>query len=195
MKIYISGKITGLNYADVESKFKDAQELLTNIGFDVINPLNNGLTKEHSWEQHLGKDIELLLQCDAIYMMDNWMNSIGARIEYQTAVEMNKDILFESKVVVQERIVLLIQRAIHEVTGMKFNEYTTKSHKRDGFFARMLFVYHCRRNQMKLSEIAGYICRDYYSIIYMLKKYDSEKQFNPNFRQLVELVEIILSKN
>lgn len=79
-------------------------------------------------------------------------------------------------------------------TGMKFNEYTTKSHKRDGFFARMLFVYHCRRNRMKLVEIAKYVHRDHSSMVYSLKKYDDEKKFNPNFRVLAEKVESILNK-
>lgn len=62
MRIYISGRITGLDYANVEAKFQDAQDLLSDIGFEVVNPLNNGLTKEHSWEQHMDKDFELL--CD-----------------------------------------------------------------------------------------------------------------------------------
>ena len=194
MKIYISGKITGLDYADVEAKFQDAQDLLSDIGFEVVNPLNNGLTKEHSWEQHMVKDFELLLPCDAIYMMDNWQDSIGARIEHRTAFEMNKDIWFESNVVSLEKTVLRIQNAVHEATGMKFNEYTTKSRKRDGFFARMLFVYHCRRNRMKLVEIAKYVHRDHSSMLHLLKKYEDEKKFNPNFRVLAEKVESILNK-
>lgn len=194
MKIYISGKITGLDYADVETKFQDAQNLLSDIGFEVVNPLNNGLTKEHSWEQHMVKDFELLLPCDAIYMMDNWQDSTGARIEHRTAFEMNKDIWFESNVVSLEKTVLRIQNAVHEATGMKFNEYTTKSRKRDGFFARMLFVYHCRRNRMKLVEIAKYVHRDHSSMLHLLKKYEDEKKFNPNFRVLAEKVESILNK-
>lgn len=194
MLIYISGKITGLDYADVEAKFQDAQDLLSDIGFEVVNPLNNGLTKEHSWEQHMVKDFELLLPCDAIYMMDNWQDSTGARIEYRTAFEMNKDVWFESNIVSLEKMVLRIQNAVHEATGMKFNEYTTKSRKRDGFFARMLFVYHCRRNRMKLVEIAKYVHRDHSSMLHLLKKYDDEKKFNPNFRVLAEKVESILNK-
>jgi len=194
MKIYLSGKITGLDYEYVEAKFQDAHNLLSDIGFEVVNPLNNGLTKEHSWEEHMIKDFELLLPCDAIYMMDNWRESTGARIEYQAAYEMNKDVWFESNVVNLEKIVMRIQNAIHEATGMKFNQYTTKSRKRDGFFARMLFVYHCRRNRMKLVEIAKYVRRDHSSMLHLLKKYDEENKFNPNFRVMAEKVESILSK-
>jgi hypothetical protein len=113
MRIYISGRITGLDYANVEAKFQDAQDLLSDIGFEVVNPLNNGLTKEHSWEQHMDKDFELLLPCDAIYMMDDWQDSTGARIEYQTASEMNKDVWFESNIVSLEKMVLRIQNAVH----------------------------------------------------------------------------------
>lgn len=194
MKIYISGKISGLDYADVVAKFQDAQDLLSEIGFDVVNPLNNGLTQSHSWEQHMVCDFGLLLSCDAIYMLDNWQDSTGAKIEYHTAVEMNKDVWFESNIVSTEKTVLRIQNAVHEATGMKFNEYTTKSRKRDGFFARMLFVYHCRRNRMKLVEIAKYVHRDHTSMLHLLKKYDDEIKYNPNFRVLAEKVESILNK-
>ena len=95
MKVYISGKISGLEYSEVEKKFNDAQRLLEAKGFEVVNPLNNGLSKEHPWEQHLVRDIDMLLPCGAIYMLDNWDTSVGARIEYDVAVRMSKNIFFE----------------------------------------------------------------------------------------------------
>lgn len=99
MRIYISGKITGLNYADVLKKFNDAQDLLESLGFEVINPLNNGLSQSHTWRQHIVRDIEMLLPCEAIYMLDNWIDSIGAGIEYDIALRTGKDVWFETNVV------------------------------------------------------------------------------------------------
>lgn len=194
MRIYISGKITGLNYADVLKKFNDAQDLLESLGFEVINPLNNGLSQSHSWRQHIVRDIEMLLPCEAIYMLDNWIDSIGAGIEYDIALRTGKDVWFETNVVRNQKNVLKIQNAIHEVTGMKFNEYTTKSRKRDEFFARMLFVYHCRQHKMKLTSIAKYVHRDHTSMLHLLKKYDDETRYNPNFRVLAQRVDSILNK-
>ena len=42
MRIYISGKISGLPYKEAEQRFEDAEALLTELGFEVINPLKNG---------------------------------------------------------------------------------------------------------------------------------------------------------
>lgn len=134
MRIYISGKITGLPQDEARQKFADAQALLDRIGFEAVNPMEKGLPADATWEQHMVKDFELLLSCDAIYMMDNWIDSKGAQIEYDVANRLGKDVWFESNVRRDNAIVMRIQNAIHEVTGLQFNEYITKSRKRDGFF-------------------------------------------------------------
>lgn len=187
MKIYISGKITGLDYADVEAKFQDAQDLLSDIGFEVVNPLNNGLTKEHSWEQHMVKDIELLLPCDAIYMMNNWKNSNGASIEYDIAKRMNKYMLYE----VYNATANKIQIAIYEVMGISFNQLISRNRKRDYFYARMIFAFHCNNNGINPME---HIPFDRTMLYHYLQKYNDEKKFNPNFRVLAEKVESIVNK-
>ena len=143
MKIYISGKISGLPYEEVKTRFGDCQALLESIGFVVVNPITMGLHKEATWEQHMVKDIELLLSCDAIYMMDNWTESTGAGIEYDIAFRLGKDIWFESSFARDNRNVMRIQNAIHEVMGLKFSDYIGKSRKRDASYARMIFVHHC----------------------------------------------------
>ena len=122
MRIYVSGKISGLPYEDVKTRFDDCQELLESIGFEVINPITMGLRQEATWEQHMVKDIELLLSCDAIYMMDNWTESTGAGIEYDIAFRLGKDIWFESSFARDNRNVMRIQNAIHEVMGLKFSD-------------------------------------------------------------------------
>lgn len=98
MKIYISGKISGLPYGEVERKFADAEELLVSIGFEVVNPLRNGLPEKEEWIKHLCKDIELLHGCGAIFMLDNWRDSRGARHEYNFALEEGKKVYFESSI-------------------------------------------------------------------------------------------------
>jgi hypothetical protein len=194
MKIYISGKISGLPFSEVKAKFQAVQDFLEDLDFEVVNPMNNGLTKDDTWEQHMINDIVMLLPCEAIYMLDNWTDSVGASIEYDIAMRTGKDVWFESRIVRNQRVVLKIQNAIHEVTGMKFNEYITKSRKRDGFFARMLFVYHCRQERMKLTTIAQYVHRDHTSMLYLLKKYEDETKYNPTFRELAQKVDNILNR-
>lgn len=194
MKIYLSGKITGLPQQETREKFADAQALLEEIGLEAVNPMEKGLSNELSWEQHMVKDIELLFSCDAIFMMDNWIDSKGAQIEYDIANRLGMEIYFESKIRHKNEEVLRIQNAIHEVTGMKFNEYVTKSRQRGGFYARMLFVYHCRRNKMKLTQIAQYVHRDHSSMLHLLNKYEDDFKYNPQFRDLATRVNNILNK-
>lgn len=193
MRIYISGKITGLPQDEARQKFADAQALLDEIGFEAVNPMEQGLPADATWEQHMVKDFELLLSCDAIYMMDNWIDSKGAQIEYDVANRLGKDVWFESNVRRDNAIVMRIQNAIHEVTGLQFNEYITKSRKRDGFFARMLFVYHCRCQKMKLTQIAKYVHRDHSSMLHLLHKYEDDFNHTPQFRDMAIRVNNILN--
>lgn len=193
MRVYLSGKISGLDFEDVKKRFSEAEELLKGLCFDVVNPLKNGLPEESSWITHLCKDIELLHECNYIYMMDGWQDSVGACVEYDFAVRTGKKILFESNIIRNQSIVLNIENAIHEVTGLRLNQYSTKSRRRDGFFARMLFVYHCRREKMKLVDIARYIHRDHSSMLHFLNKYDDEVHYNEFFRVMAERVNDILN--
>ena len=173
MRIYISGKISGLPYKEAEQRFEDAEALLTELGFEML----------HS--------------CDAIYMMDNWTTSIGASIEFDFANRTGKDVLFESNIIIlndEYKAILRIQNAIHEVTGLRFNQYITKSRKRDGVFARMIFVYHCRKRKMKLTQIAKYVRRDHSSMLHLLRKYDDDFKYNPQFRDMATRVNNILNK-
>lgn len=194
MKIYISGKVTGLPYDYVKDKFNSVEELLTEIGFEVVNPLNNGLDKDDMWEKHICKCIEMLLPCDAIYMMNNWVDSIGASIEYDIANRTSKYIWFESNVLRNNTILTRIHNAIHEVMGLKIEDYIVKSRKRDGFFARMILAYHCRREKMRLADIAAYVKRNNSTVLHLLKKYQDDFTYNSDFRNLATRVNDILNK-
>ncbi len=85
MKIYISGKISGLPISEVIAKFREAERKIRKFGQDPINPLSNGLPIETEWADQMGKDIALLLRADAIYMLPDWQHSDGATIEYLIA--------------------------------------------------------------------------------------------------------------
>ncbi len=193
MKIYISGKITGLPLSEVRQRFADTAAFLDAIGFEAVNPLTNGLDESADWKEHMVADIRMLLDCEAIYMMDNWIESRGASIEYDIANRLNMDVWFESKIRRENQAVLRIQNAIHEVTGLRFNQYTTKSRKRDYFFARVLFVYHCRQLKMTLTQIAKHIHRDHSTMLHFLRKYREDYDYNPQFRELADKVNQLLN--
>lgn len=194
MKVYISGKISGLPIQEAKERFDNAQALLESCGLDTVNPMSKEMPENATWKQHMVKDIELLLSCDAIYLMDNWADSRGAQIEYDIANRMKLEFIFESDYIYRNKEVFKIQSAIHEVMGIRLCEYNTKSRNRDFVFARMIFVYQCRRKKMKLTQIAKYVHRDHSSMLHLLNKYNDEVRYNPQFRDMAARVDNILNK-
>lgn len=95
MKWYISGKITDLPTDHVIAKFKQAEQQIMAFGHEPVNPLKNGLDMESHWNSHLIADIALLLECDAIYLLSDWKDSKGARIEANIAEECGLQIVHQ----------------------------------------------------------------------------------------------------
>ncbi|KAA4746913.1 DUF4406 domain-containing protein, partial [Bacteroides fragilis] len=46
-----------------------------------------------SWKDYMIDDLKLLFDCEAIYLIDNWQSSKGARIECYIAKELGMRIL------------------------------------------------------------------------------------------------------
>ena len=95
MKIYISGKISGTNLTETRKRFAAAAKVTKRLGYEPVNPLENGLTEHDSWEAHIAKDIADLLQCKAIYMLQGWQDSKGACIEHYIATKIGMPIMYE----------------------------------------------------------------------------------------------------
>jgi len=87
--VYISGKISGLDIKDVTEKFKKAEEILSKAGHDVVNPMNHQSENlNQTWEEYMIQDLKLLMNCDVIYMLPDWKDSEGAKIERLVALSM-----------------------------------------------------------------------------------------------------------
>ena len=95
MKIYISGKISDTNLTETRKRFAAVAKAMKRLGYEPVNPLENGLSEHDTWEAHIAKDIADLLQCKAIYMLQDWQDSKGARIEYYIAAEIGMPITYE----------------------------------------------------------------------------------------------------
>ncbi len=85
MKVYISGPISGLPVEKVERAFGEAEAAILARGHEPVNPLKNGLPVSALWHEHMRADIKILLDCQAIYMLDGWKRSDGARLEWTIA--------------------------------------------------------------------------------------------------------------
>ena len=86
MKVYISGKISGLHYNEAAFNFSINENILNAMGHHSVNPMSRKYFKNRMgklpWLVHMILDIILLLQCDAIFLQDNWTDSRGAKVEY-----------------------------------------------------------------------------------------------------------------
>lgn len=99
MKIYIAGKITGCNLYDAQYKFRKASRMLRECGHTPVNPMDKVSEQEGlSWADYMKEDIPLLLCCDAIYLLPDWADSKGARLEKIIAEELGMELIFESRV-------------------------------------------------------------------------------------------------
>ena len=99
IKVYISGQITGLHYTDAEANFNNASDYLTNnFDYTCINPMREiPFNKDWGWEDYMKADIKLLMDCDAIFMLNNYKNSKGATIELMIATALGLTIMYQPK--------------------------------------------------------------------------------------------------
>lgn len=194
-KIYISGAISGENLEQAKKRFAASAEFWQNLGFEAVNPFNNGLDDSEPWIKHICKDIELLYSCDILYLLEDWEKSKGASIEYDFAVRLGKRVLFERSLSEHMEFLRKIQLIILERLGLNFQEYNTPKRKKRAHFARLIFAYHCNLQGLGIREIARQLNRSENSVLYLLEKYHDEKKYNTEFRAEAEMVERLMGGN
>jgi hypothetical protein len=101
-RIYISGKISGERIQEAKLKFQIAQDnIMCNLKefkgkeITIINPTKLGLTFKDSWLKCMIISIWYLLECNSIYMLKDWRDSRGAKIEFWIAVVLNYKIILQ----------------------------------------------------------------------------------------------------
>jgi len=92
--IYISGKVTGLDYEQCYAKFLANERWLQYYGFEVINPMKR-VPKGTNWTPAMLICREDVKKSDALFLISDWTDSDGAEVEKQIA-EWNKIPVFES---------------------------------------------------------------------------------------------------
>ena len=99
MKIYLSGKITGLDKEVYTRQFERAETFYKTSGFDVINPVKIGeeVLKQNpsaKWEDFMQKDLEALRTCTHIVLLEGWEESKGAKMEKAEAEKLGLEIMY-----------------------------------------------------------------------------------------------------
>ena len=100
-RVFISGKMRGLDERDWRKKFNDAERDLILAGWhpeNVINPAKLSLIYPNlSRAAYMQIDLKLLEECGTIYLLDNWKESQGAKMEWDKAQLLNLTIIFEGE--------------------------------------------------------------------------------------------------
>ena len=103
-RIYISIPISGHDLEEVKEKARGIRKCLLLNEFDwekgwnstdVITPFDVCSEPDKPYSYYMGKDIEALLECDAIYLCEGWQNSKGCMAEFEVARIYGKEIMFE----------------------------------------------------------------------------------------------------
>ncbi len=95
-RIYISGKITGLDYDEAFAAFEAAEKFVESLGFEAVNPMKStGEVPGKEWIEYMVEDLRILDKCDGIFMMSNWGKSDGAKLERTFCVIRKKKIMYE----------------------------------------------------------------------------------------------------
>lgn len=85
MKIYISLPITGHDIEKVKARADMIKRLISSEWNEVLTPFDVCPEKNKTHSYYMGRSIETLLECDAIYMAAGWEKSAGCTLEYNAA--------------------------------------------------------------------------------------------------------------
>ena len=98
LKIYISGKISGLALEVAEKNFEIAEQKIKEIGHIPVNPMKlHDYKPELTWHDYMSADLAALVYCDAILMLENWEDSRGAKVEKALAEALNLKVYLSLK--------------------------------------------------------------------------------------------------
>lgn len=103
--IYISGKITGDD--NYRAKFAMARDRLTRDGYNVLNPVERADRLDRlrqamgyaapTWSDYMRECLVAIIDVDAVYMLRDWQESRGARLEHYIAEELGINIVYEEE--------------------------------------------------------------------------------------------------
>lgn len=95
MRVYISGKITGLDIKVAEGYFEQVENQLKNAGHVPVNPCKIlPWHPDYTWEEYMLADIKMIFGCNAMIMLENWSDSRGAKIEHAIAMQLGLEIYY-----------------------------------------------------------------------------------------------------
>ena len=100
MNIYLSGPLSAKTIKLLKENigvFVRKTHELRELGHTVFSPPENEPLNK-SWEWYMARDVDVLYKekFDAIYLMNGWEDSLGARFEKQVAINLKLKIIYEA---------------------------------------------------------------------------------------------------
>jgi len=83
-RVYIIGKVSGEDYETCKRAFEQREKFINSIKMEAVNPIKL-VNPETKWEDAMKICIKALLECDAYTCLNNWENSVGAKLEVEIA--------------------------------------------------------------------------------------------------------------
>ena len=188
--IYVSGAITGRPAAEYKAQFSTTASRLQGLGYEVINPLNNGLPEDADWHAHMKADIRLLTYCDEIYMMAGWERSTGATAEHALATALGMAIHYEKPPRHSH-----IKHAILTALGVTFRDICRRGRKRSVVYARFIYCHHAAMAGDTATTISQELGHKHSNVSYYLRQYAPEYEYNREFRNAARAVADLIKLN
>lgn len=91
-KVFLSGAITE-RIDTYQNYFNEAEKQFKKIWVAVYNPATIEINTP--WEQAMEETLSQLRKCDFMYVLKNWENSKGVKIEIERAKELDIPIFYE----------------------------------------------------------------------------------------------------
>ena len=91
MRLYLAGPMTGQPEWG-RPAFAAAAAQLRAAGHRVTNPGELPLDLARPWEDYLAETLWLILECQAVALLDGWEHSRGARLEVAWARRLGKPV-------------------------------------------------------------------------------------------------------
>ena len=75
--------------------FEIAEQIIWAMGHEPVNPFKLRHKKDATWEDYMRKDIRELTKCAAIWMLPDWQDSRGARMEHRISRQLLLKIIYQ----------------------------------------------------------------------------------------------------
>ena len=82
--IYLSAPVSGYEEQERRLFFRQWQNLFQDLGYETVNPLDNGLPFQAPWQEHMRADLSNLLTCQTIVFLSEKL-SPGMAVEKEVA--------------------------------------------------------------------------------------------------------------